>query len=72
MNASCGGEYAFARILLRMFWPAGNAPDQMTNSIKIESALNFPLNQSDAQARTRLSLGGSTSPERVAVFLAEK
>jgi hypothetical protein len=44
-----------------MLWRAANASDQMTNPVKIESALYFPINHVAHESGFASSLGRSTT-----------
>jgi hypothetical protein len=44
-----------------MLRPAGNAPNKMTNSLKIEFALHFPINHRAHKRGLALLLGSSTA-----------
>jgi hypothetical protein len=54
-----------------MLWRAGNAPNQMADTVKVESTLYFSLNQVANKSRLASSLGGSTAPEGFSLFCGE-
>lgn len=47
---------------------AGNAPNQMTDTVKIESALYFSLNQITHESRFASFLGGGAALQRLSLF----
>ena len=51
-----------------MLWRAGNAPNQMADTVKVESPLYFSLNQVANKSRLASSLGRSTAPEGFSLF----
>jgi hypothetical protein len=49
-------------VVFPMLRRAGNAPHQMTDPVKIESALDFPINQVAHKRRFASFLGSGTTP----------